>query len=454
MMVAVLKQASGTYPYDAVIVGMGDTGLSCVRFLAARHQRLAVMDTRDEPPGLAVLEREHPGIKCVVGGLDHALFEQAPRVVLSPGVALDIGLRRHLLSAGTELIGDIELFCRYATAPIIAVTGSNGKSTVVSLLAAMARHAGMTVPVGGNLGTPALELLDEVEAEYFILELSSFQLESTYSLQAHAAVVLNIGPDHLDRHVDIDTYAELKCRVYQSVRIPVVNGDDPRIDALPMPECVRYSLYDARAEWGLLEVDGECWLRHWQRPLIPRLALWSQRNCDVSNALACMALATTMRIPESSICAVLSAFEGLPHRCQRVARIGGVSWYDDSKATNVDACLAAVNGLCGAEGELVLIAGGDAKGQDFSKLVAGLVGRVAHVVLLGKDAERLAESLSPELPCQRVVDMREAVEKAAELVHEGQVLLSPACSSLDMFRDYRHRGEVFAGLVRSLEGDT
>jgi len=440
----------------SVVVGLGKTGLSCARWLAARGEQVAVTDSRDEPPGLAGLHAEWPQVAVHAGGFDPALLARAGRIVLSPGVPLAEPALAAAIADGVEVVGDIELFARVAKAPVVAITGSNAKSTVTTLVGEMARAAGLDARVGGNLGTPALDLLPSpgtAEPDLYVLELSSFQLETTATLDAAAAVVLNISPDHLDRYPDLAAYAAAKRRVFQGGGVMVVNADDPAVAAMAEPNrrVIRFGLgVPAADDYGLRRQDGADWLCRGREALLPVGEMRIRGYHNAANALAALALGEAAGLPRAAMLAALRDFTGLPHRCQWVAEVGGVHFYDDSKGTNVGATLAALQGL-GADGRVVLIAGGLGKEQDFSPLRPGLAACGRAAVLIGRDAPRIEAALGGAVPVVRAAGMSEAVAAAAALAQPGDsVLLSPACASFDMFRDYVHRGEVFVAAVREL----
>ncbi|RMD80230.1 MAG: UDP-N-acetylmuramoyl-L-alanine--D-glutamate ligase [Gammaproteobacteria bacterium] len=442
-----------------LVVGLGRSGLACARHLLARGEPFAVADSRPQPPGLAALRRLAPGVPVHLGPFDPARFARARRLLLSPGVAPEEPAVAAARAAGAEILGEVALFAREARAPVAAVTGTNGKSTVTALLGAMAREAGVAARVGGNLGTPALELLPGLEAppetppEAYVLELSSFQLETLPEpLGARAAVVLNLSPDHLDRHRDLEAYGALKGRIYRGAETAVLNLDDPRAAALaraaaPAPaRCLPYTLGRPPAGgYGLLARGGEPWLARGERTLLPLAALRLAGRHQAANALAALALAEAMGWPREGALEALRRFPGLPHRMQWVAEAGGVAWYDDSKATNLGATLAALEGL---PGPVVLIAGGLAKGQDFAPL-RRVAGRLRAAVLLGRDAPLLERALAGAATVRRAADMEEAVALAAGLARPGdRVLLSPACASFDLFQGFEHRGRAFQEAVR------
>lgn len=429
-----------------LVVGLGTTGLSCARFLAARGRDFVVVDSRVEPPGLAALREEMPGIEFQTGEFDPDLFTSADQLILSPGVGLAEPAVRAAQRSGVPLFGDIELFARYAGAPIIAVTGSNGKSTVTTLVAEMAREAGLRVKAGGNLGPAALDLLQGEVPDLYVLELSSFQLELTESLDAHAAVVLNVSDDHLDRHHSLNEYAAVKARVFRGHGTVVLNGDDPRVAAMAEPErrLVRFSLGEPQSEcdYGVRMIDGEPSLVRGSEQILPagRMRLAGRHNW--SNVLAALALGEAAGMPLDAMTRAIRDFPGLSHRCQWVAEREGVNWYNDSKGTNVGATLAALEGMPGDK--VILIAGGEGKGADFMPLRAAVAERARAVVLIGRDAELIERALSGTVLLMHATDMRAAVSVAKGAARPGDsVLLSPACASFDMFSDYRERGHQF-----------
>ncbi|MCG8489358.1 MAG: UDP-N-acetylmuramoyl-L-alanine--D-glutamate ligase [Chromatiales bacterium] len=439
-----------------LIVGLGKTGLSCARYLAAQGVSLAMTDSRENPPGLESLRQELPDMALFLGGFQDEVFEAASRLVVSPGVALDQPLIQAAKQRGVEVLGDVELFARAAKAPVIAITGSNGKSTVTTLLGEMARMAGVKVAVGGNLGEPALDLLDD-EVDLYILELSSFQLESTWSLQPLAAVVLNISADHMDRYRDLQDYADTKAKVYHQAEISVVNRDDPMVAAMvdEASESLGFTLEAPQAsDFGLHEQDGVSWLSEGHVPLIPVSELRIPGRHNQANALAALALGSAAGFPQNDMLAALRSYTGLPHRTQWVADKAGVRWYNDSKGTNVGATISALKGLHPEQGEsrTVLIAGGECKGADFSELVDVVVQTTRGVVLIGRDAPAIQAVLEGETNLIMAESMTEAVAAAYRLARPGdRVVLSPACASFDMFANFEARGEAFIAAVEAFE---
>ncbi|MCY1396029.1 UDP-N-acetylmuramoylalanine--D-glutamate ligase [compost metagenome] len=414
----------------------------------------AVADTRQNPPELATLRRDYPQVEVRCGDLDVEFLCRADELYVSPGLALSTPALQQAAARGVKLSGDIELFARNAKAPIVAISGSNAKSTVTTLVGEMAAAAGKRVAVGGNLGTPALDLLAD-DVELYVLELSSFQLETTDQLNAEVATVLNVSEDHMDRYSGLPAYHLAKHRIFRGARQVVVN----RQDALTRPlmgeglPCWTFGLNkpDFKA-FGLREENGEKYLAFQFDNLMPVRELKIRGAHNQANALAALALGHAVGLPFEAMLESLRTFAGLAHRCQWLRERDGVTWYDDSKATNVGAALAAIEGL-GADiaGKLVLVAGGDGKGADFSALRAPVAAHCRAVVLLGRDAERLAEALGDAVPLIRVKTLEEAVQQCTALAEVGDsVLLSPACASLDMFKNFEERGRLFAQAVEAL----
>lgn len=448
-----MSEASADKMAKTLVVGLGKSGLSAARFLAARGLPVAVADSREQPPGLQALRDDYPDIANFLGPFDPSVFAAAQRLVVSPGVALAEPLLQEAIQRGAEVIGDVELFAREVQAPVAAITGSNGKSTVTTLLGEMARESGIKVAVGGNLGEPALDLLDP-EVGLYVLELSSFQLETTRSLACTAAVVMNVSEDHMDRYPDLRSYAETKGRIYDRARRRVVNRDDPLVVGLLEhrdDDLLVGTGVPANGEYGLVPDGKHTWLCHGSMRLMATDKLLMAGRHNQFNALVALAMGDALGLSRDAMLRALRKFPGLAHRTQFVARRAGVDWYNDSKATNVGACLAALEGFAGQDGDTVLIAGGDGKGADFSPLRDAVASSVRRVVLLGRDAERMQQALDGAAEIVRVSSLEQAVEAAAEAARPGdRVLLSPACASLDMFRNFEQRGDQFVALVRGL----
>ena len=442
-------QRARALPQSAVVVGLGKTGYSIAQYLLAHGVRFAVTDSRAAPPELARLKALSRAVPVHTGGFDPSMLSDAEMVIASPGVALQGKFFERAHELGLPIIGDIELFARAANAPVVAITGTNGKSTVTTLLGLMAEHAGRSVGVGGNLGVPALELLDK-PSDLYVLELSSFQLELTDSLAPRAATVLNVTADHLDRYPDLAAYAAAKARIFERCQRPLINLDDPLVARMlaPSQAHMSFALRDTSADYRLVGRGADVWLSSHGERVFPLAELKLTGLHNAANALAALALADAIGVPRSASIEALREFPGLAHRTQWVGEASGVRYIDDSKGTNVGATLAAVAGL---PGPLILIAGGDGKGQDFAPLATAFAGKVRAALLIGRDARQLGASLQGVCAVEYCSSLEVAVERAAQLARPGEVvLLSPACASLDMFRDYAHRGEVFAQAVRSL----
>ncbi|HYE35825.1 UDP-N-acetylmuramoyl-L-alanine--D-glutamate ligase [Methylocaldum sp.] len=432
-----------------LIFGLGKTGLSVARFLVKQGIEFAVTDTREWPPYLAELRETCPDAGVFLGGLHSAAFSAATHLIVSPGVSLDQPKIREARRRGIPVFGDLDLFACMANAPILAITGANGKSTVTTLVGLMAEADGRNVRVGGNLGTPMLELLDD-QAELYVLELSSFQLERSSLLKPAAATVLNISPDHMDRYPDIKAYADAKRLIFRGQGVMVLNRDDPMVAAMAEPDRRRvwFGLKDSGVDYGVSVIDGAEWLTSLGEPLMQTEKIAIQGRHNVSNALAAVALGEAIGLSRAAMTGTLERFEGLAHRMQKVAEIEGVTWINDSKATNVGACMAALSGL---HSKAVLIAGGDGKDAEFSILRPVVAEKVRAAVLMGKDAPLLEQALKDVVPTVRVENMRQAVQAARSLARSGDsVLLAPACASLDQYKDYQERGRVFTEAVKDI----
>lgn len=434
----------------ALVIGLGATGLSVARWLAARGLSVAITDSRERPPQVEALRAHLPDVALFLGGFSQAALERADLVVLSPGVSRGEPIVQAALASGLPVVGDIELFAHAIKAPVIAVTGSNGKSTVATLVTKMVEHAGRRVLAGGNLGTPVLDLLVEPEPEFYVLELSSFQLESTESLDSLAGAILNVSADHLDRYPGIEAYAAAKTRIWRGSGVVVANRDDEVVAAaVPVNrETVWFGLNPpSRPDDFGLSADG--WIVRGGTPVMPAADVLIHGRHNLSNAMAALALGTAAGLPMIPMVEVLKQFRGLPHRMELVAEHAHVRWYNDSKATNVGATLAAVAGM---DGPLVLILGGDGKGQDFSALAPALQGKARAAVLMGRDRGHIAAAIEGVCDLLEVDDMHAAVRAAATVALSGDaVLLSPACSSLDMFQNYEARGRAYIDAVRGLQ---
>ena len=439
---------------QVLVLGMGDTGVSSVRWLAAHGARVRAADSRPAPPGLAGIRSEHPEVDARAGPFDNALLEGVDAVVASPGIALREPLVRAALSRGIEVLGDVEIFAREVRARgkarVIAITGTNGKSTVTALAGEMAKAAGLSTVVAGNIGVPVLDTLaSETQPDVYVIELSSYQLETTSSLELEAAAMLNVTQDHMDRYDSLDEYAQAKERIFLHAKRRVVNRDDEWSAAMAEAESYSFGLGVPRNhhEWGLNAERTHIMRGEDEVIDLGDMAITGLHNA--ANAMAAHALATALVLPPYAMQNALREFTGLPHRVELVARANGISFFDDSKGTNVGASVAALEGF---REKVVLIAGGDGKGQDFAPLLPAVKAHARAVVLIGRDAPAMAAVLvEANVPLANATSMEEAVEASYALAHKGDaVLLSPACASFDMFRNYGHRGDVFAEAARAL----
>jgi UDP-N-acetylmuramoylalanine--D-glutamate ligase len=431
------------------VLGLGRTGLSVARYFARKGIDVRVADTREQPPGIDALRAQVPNAELRTGAFVTDLLDGMAQVVISPGLSLREPVVQEATARGVPVVGDIELFAHEAKSPVAAVTGTNGKSTVTTLVARLANAGGRTAIAGGNLGDPALDLLERPVPQLYVLELSSFQLETTRSLRTATSTVLNVTADHMDRYADLADYASAKARIFDHCDVAVVNADDPAVRAMPRrgQRVLSFSLVSHDADY-MLDTTGAPMITRHGVPLLGLESLHLQGRHNAANAMAALAMAEALDLPLAPSLEALKTFTGLPHRSQWVADVAGVRYVNDSKGTNVGATLAAVSGM---QGPLVVIAGGDGKGQDFSELRDAFHGKVRRVVLIGRDAPTLEATLSGVVPTERARDMQEAVHAAQAAAKPGDtVLLSPACASLDMFRDYTHRGDEFAAAVRSL----
>jgi len=447
-----MNDVIATNNYTAV-VGIGATGLSVARFLAEKGQPFVMTDSRVDPPCLDQLAQEFPQVPVELGTLSEETLCAANAVVASPGIPLSHPALVAAIKQGILVTGDIQLFADEARAPVVAITGSNGKSTVTTLVGQMAEAAGLSVGVGGNLGTPALELLAE-DRDLYVIELSSFQLELVENLGAKVATVLNISPDHMDRYRGILDYHRAKHRIFRGVQQVVINRDDALTHPL-VPDSVKQWSFGLDPPdfggFGLCLSDGAEFLCFETRPLMAVTALAIRGRHNLANALAALALGHAVGLPMDAMLEVLKTFRGLSHRCETVGFVEGVTWINDSKATNVGATVAAINGLAGDEADIVLIAGGQAKGQSFEDLAEAVAGKVRLAVLIGQDASEIGKALAGNCDLLYATSMESAVKVAAEMSGPNdKVLLSPACASFDMFSGFADRGQCFADAVRGL----
>lgn len=436
-----------------LVVGLGKTGLSCVRYLCGQGREIAVADSRHNPPGLDELKSGWPDVPVQTGPFDEQWFAGFNELVVSPGVSVETPAIRAAVAGGAKIRGDIDLFAEAADAPIIAITGSNGKTTVTTLLGEMARAAGRRVEVGGNIGTPALDLLGR-QADLYVLELSSFQLETTDELSALAATVLNVSDDHMDRYPSKMAYFQAKQRIFRGCQNAIVNLDD----ALSTPmarDNLRFLCFGFHRvnpdTFSTRDDDQGTWITFGFDNLLLAEELKLLGRHNISNVMAALALGHAAGLPMETMLTVAREFRGLPHRCEFVRRVNDVDFINDSKGTNVGATVAAIESLVPPDGKIVLIAGGDGKGADFSPLEVPVTLHCRAVVLIGSDASRIAENVGTAAAIAHAETMADAVVQAADLAQpRDRVLLSPACASFDMFRDYNDRGDQFRQQVEGL----
>jgi UDP-N-acetylmuramoylalanine--D-glutamate ligase len=454
-----------------LVLGLGDTGWSMTRWLARQGAHVCIADSRESPPHAQQLARELPQVRLRTGVFQHEDFEWADMIAVSPGIDPRSGELAAALKRGTPVVGDVELFARAlrereAKTRVIAITGSNGKSTVTAMCGDMCASAGLDTVVAGNIGLPVLDVMTQIDdgesnksgrrmPDAFVLELSSFQLETTSSLEPDAATMLNLSEDHMDRYDSFADYGAAKARIFAGSGVQVLNRDDEHSMAMARPDRARVtfglSAPQSEREWGVSSLRGVQSLARGADILMPVADLPLAGMHNAANALAAGALCNAIGVPDDALARALRSFKGLPHRVEKIGHINGIDFFDDSKGTNVGATAAALNGM---RQPVVLIAGGDGKGQDFSPLAAAVAARARAVVLIGRDAPQIARALeSANVTLLRAADMTMAVAAAYGAARAGDaVLLSPACASYDMFRNYIHRAETFVDAVRQLAG--
>ena len=448
-----------------LVLGLGDTGLSVANWVAREGGRARVADTRDAPPRLGALKAAAPSAEAWCGAFSPRLLEDVDLLCVSPGLSLEEGVVREAIAAGIPVCGDIELFAwglaRHGRGKVLAITGTNGKSTVTSLCGHLLRGAGLDAEVAGNIAPPALDALRvRLDAgklpDAWVLELSSYQLETTWSLAPDAAAMLNLTEDHLDRYPSLAAYGAAKARVFQGEGVQVLNRDDPPSLAMAKTGRRRFTFGlgtpPGDADFGRIAVNGAMWVAQGSNALVAVDALPLHGAHNAANVMAAMALARAAGSANAPLAAAVATFHGLPHRVEKVATVRGVDFYDDSKGTNVGATIAALKGL---GRPVMLIAGGVGKGQDFAPLAQPVAEYARRVLLIGEDAGRIEAAIATSgVPVERCANLEVAVASAARNARPGDaVLLSPACASFDMFRDYRHRGDAFAAAARALEAD-
>lgn len=444
-----------------LVVGLGKTGQSIARYLQRKNVKFIMHDTRSTPIALADFRQEFPDVELFLGDIPDAAIERVTEIISSPGVALDSPVMRKARERNLPIYGDIECFARELASsalpiPVIAITGTNGKSTVTTLVGEMAKAAGIEVAVAGNIGAPVLDMLGNgTHYTMWVLELSSFQLDLTTSLTPIVSTILNFSPDHLDRHHSLQSYFESKQRVYQGSKTMLYNRDDAQTIPLESTgaRVINFGLEKpAEGQWGLCVDGGTSFLMHGEQKVCSVDELKIKGRHNWLNALASCALAYEAGVSVDCMIRVLTQFSGLPHRTQWVRTLNGIDWINDSKGTNIGATSSAISGIGDAmQGKIVLIAGGQGKGADFADLRGSVASHVRTLVLLGEDADKIEQALASVVDVLRASSLEEAVRIAYQHAQSGDVvMLSPACASLDMFRDYNHRGEVFTSAVVAL----
>ncbi len=436
---------------QTVVIGLGETGISVANYLSKQGIDFKVFDTRSNPPQLTIFKQKYPSVEIQLGEFSVKDFQDAQQIIASPGIDINqTEIREAIIQNDCECIGDIELFARGVNKPVVAITGSNGKSTVTSLVAEMANTAGVKAYAGGNLSPPALSLLENDDAELFVLELSSFQLESTYSLKPTVSAVLNVSPDHLDRHGDIDNYARIKERIYTNAVSSIINIDDSFVANMKTSgQVVSFSSQQPEDdEFGVIQQEDLLYLAFGNNALLPVSELALRGEAGILNSLAALAIGQALKLPMQKMLETLKTFKGLPHRLALVAELNGVSWFNDSKGTNIGATVSSLRSL---ENNIILIAGGIFKGGDLEFLTHAIKQHAKHVILIGQASKLFQQALKNSIEVSYADSMQHAVGIAQQIAVEcDKVLLSPACASFDMYSNYIERGKDFENCVREV----
>ena len=436
---------------QTVVIGLGETGISVANYLSKQGIDFKVFDTRPNPPQLATFKQKYPSVEIQLGEFSVKDFEDVQQIIASPGIDINQNdIREAFIQNDCECIGDIELFARSVNKPVVAITGSNGKSTVTSLVAEMANAAGVNAYAGGNLSPPALSLLEHDDAELFVLELSSFQLESTHSLKPTVSVVLNVTPDHLDRHGDIDNYARIKERIYANALTSIINRDDSFVANMKTSgEVITFGLqHPNKNQFGVINKEDCLHLAFGDDALLSVSELALPGEAGILNSLAALAIGHALKLPMQKMLETLKIFKGLAHRLALVAELNGVSWVNDSKGTNIGATVSSLRSLAN---NIILIAGGVYKGGDLELLNQAVKQHAKHVILIGEATTLFQQALSNSVTVSLADSMQHAVETAQQIAVEGdKVLLSPACASFDMYSNYIERGKDFENCVREV----
>jgi len=450
-MLATQEMENKVQQTNKLIVGLGQTGLSCLRYFAARNENTIAFDTRKNPPQLKQIQSEFPDLKIYTQTIDENVLENVDEIIVSPGVSLELPILIKGKNLGKRIIGDMGIFAELAPAPIIAITGSNGKSTTTSLVYEILKSANKKVLMGGNIGIPVLELLLMPAPDYYVLELSSFQLETTRNLSAKIAVILNISEDHMDRYESVEHYATSKLAVYENADVGLVNLDDIwcKENVVVNNNAIGFTMsLPGEKQFGICSANNEKWICFGTELICKASDILMPGEHQQLNALVAVSIAKLLEIDSETICEVLKSFKGLEHRTQLVAEINDVQYINDSKGTNVGATIAALNGI---KSPIILIAGGEGKGADFSPLASAIKDNVKQLILIGADASKMEKQFAGLVPIIRAINLTAAVKQAQSCAGKGDcVLLSPACASFDMFDNYQHRGQVFMTAVQEL----
>tara|TARA_R110002110_G_scaffold121431_2_gene297217 strand:+ start:53647 stop:55017 length:1371 start_codon:yes stop_codon:yes gene_type:complete len=446
---------------QTIIIGLGQTGLSCVQFLTQKNTPICVVDSRKNPPLRTEFEKNFPDIDLYCGVLPDLEHMQDYELVLSPGIAQSHPFIQPLIQNAARIMGDIDLFAQHNQLPVIAITGSNGKSTVTTMVGEMAKQCGYHPAVIGNIGVPVLSLFtDTTKTEKYdlvVMELSSFQLELTHDLKPHVATVLNISPDHLDRHASYKDYYQAKHRIYNNCQIAVINKND----ALAFPRDIiasKHKMFSVNlpgeGEFGILIEAGCPYLAHGDQKLMPTEDLNLVGLHNTENALAALALGDAFGFEMKAMLQAIKSYKGLPHRCQVISNTKNITWVNDSKGTNVGATVSALEGLrhtLEKSGKMVLILGGQAKKQEFGELTFAVQGMRCEVIVMGECADELFELFNLHSCVTKCGDINEAVQLANQTAEPGDIVLfSPACASFDQFKNFEHRGDSFIAAVKKL----
>jgi len=445
-----LQKTTPDYDYETVIVGLGETGLSVAKYFHSQRRPFVIVDSRSNPPQLHTFKKQFPEVAVNLGEFSNESFKFAKELIVSPGVDVGNSYIQSAIRFGANCNGDIELFAISTQKPIVAITGSNGKSTVTSLVAQMAISSNVRAYAGGNLSPPALELLKYEDAQLFVLELSSFQLETTCSLKSQVSAVLNISPDHLDRHGNVESYTRIKEKIYEGAKFSVVNRNDPFVSSMKTSgEVIKFGLdKPVDGEFGLIQNSDEIFLAKGSEQLLVTRKLAIYGESGILNSLAALAIGEALGLPMGKMLETLTKFKGLPHRFYLVRKLRGVSWFNDSKGTNIGATISSLQSL---KNNIILLAGGVFKGGDLDLLKSAVSEHVKHVILFGQDANVFKKALDGAAEIQTAKSMHDAVCIANKISKEGDnVLLSPACASFDMYENYIERGKDFESCIKAL----